>query len=197
MPQSFHPEEEEEDDEADKENLFQATIDKHVARLNSWRRTPEPSCDVLQSLWLDYEKAGKTGAFLGCWVSMILGPDSALSAGEDPSLLQQYARNADAVPRCLDYVVWMLPHSSVYIMGFSFACEILSFTRFKILCSENGSTWHEVFASSGQISKGVIVACKRLPHMVRWFKLAVVDGSWTNSFNIHGIMSGLKPTRRT
>ncbi|CAE7586090.1 bath-40, partial [Symbiodinium pilosum] len=162
--------EEEMDDDAD---LFQATTDKHIARLNpAWRRTPVHSNDVLKSLWLDYEKAGKTGAFLGCWVSLVLGPDSALSASADPSFLLRYAMNAEAIPRCLDYVIWMLPHSSVYIMGFSFASEILSFTRFKIYCSEDGSTWHEVYASTGSIAKGEVVACKRLPHMVRWFKLS-------------------------
>ncbi|CAE7598512.1 bath-42 [Symbiodinium natans] len=189
---------EEEEEVEDETDLFQASLNKHIARLSpAWRRTPEHSNDVLTSLWLDYEKAGKTGAFLGCWVSMILGPDSALSASDDPSLLQKYAANAEKIPRCLDYVVWMLPHSSVYIMGFSFAREVLGFTRFKICCSEDGSKWHEVFTSTGGIEKGELVACKRLPQMVRWFRLSVLEGCWSNSFNIHGILGGRKPTRRT
>ena len=126
---------------------------------------------------------------------MVLGPDSALSAS--PSMLEAYAANLEPINRCMDYVMWMLPHSSVYIMGFSFLHEVLSFTKFKIYCSEDGSAWHEVFSSNRQIPKGEVVVCKRLPHMVRWFKVSVSEGCWSNTFNIHGIVTGLKPTRRT
>lgn len=185
-----------EEDAGDEADLFETTANKHIERLNRpWRRTPEHSNNVLQSLWLDYEKSGKTGAFLGCWVSMVLGPDSALSAS--PSMLEAYAANVEPINRCMDYVMWMLPHSSVYIMGFSFLHEVLSFTKFKIYCSEDGSAWHEVFSSNRQIPKGEVVVCKRLPHMVRWFKVSVSEGCWSNTFNIHGIVTGLKPTRRT
>ncbi|CAE7758625.1 abcB1, partial [Symbiodinium sp. CCMP2456] len=128
-------------DAGDEADLFETTTNKHI------------------------EKSGKTGAFLGCWVSMVLGPDSALSAS--PSMLEAYAANLEPISRCIDYVMWMLPHSSVYIMGFSFLHEVLSFTKFKIYCSEDGSAWHEVFSSNRQIPKGEVVVCKRLPHMVR------------------------------
>lgn len=83
----------------------------------------------------------------------------------------------------------MLPHFSVYLTGFSFCSAMLGSVHFQILCSNDGCNWHVALASNREELKAwKPVACEKPPHLVKWFKLEVLEGEFNNDFCIHGIL---------
>ena len=138
---------------------------------------------LLRRLWRSYERTGKIGSFVGYWVVVVLGPEQA---GMD---LQKLAESSDKNKFQKGWVMWMLPHAQVHLTGFQFRNLIPSSASLRILCSQDGATWHCAFESQEQeIQAGAILACDEPLQSVKWFKLEVLTGEFENDFCIRGIV---------
>ena len=179
-------------------DAVQPIIDSRVSNLQK-RKPGEHSTDVLQTLWSRYANNGKTDTFLGYWVSIILGTPCILNGiyrsideGNRLAMLQGCAANSrNCLPLRFSkgWIVWMLPHHSVYLTGFSFAHVISSLLHFEILCSRDGCDWHlAVSSEKREIPAKKTLSCRQPPHLVKWFKLQVLEGEFINNFGIHGIL---------
>ena len=177
---------------------IQPLIDSRVSNLQK-RKPGEHSTDVLQTLWGRYTNNSKTDTFLGYWVTLILGTPSVLNGiyrsideGNRLAMLQGCAANSrNCLPLRFSkgWVIWMLPHHSVYLTGFSFTHVISSQLHFEVLCSQDGCDWHLALASDKhEIPAKKTISCKQPPHLVKWFKLQVLEGEFINNFGIHGIL---------
>ena len=148
---------------------------------------------MLCTLWDRYEKAGMKGTFVGGWVVVIL------------SLEQREAYTMDELESlaCASlftlqngWVQWQLLHAAVCLQGFSFSTEKgapafrADSASFRILSSEDGATWHVAYESHKKwIQIYTFLPCKRLPGLVKYFKLEVLEGELANAvFCIHGIL---------
>ncbi|CAE7150636.1 unnamed protein product [Symbiodinium necroappetens] len=183
---------------ATENDAVQPLIDSRVSNLQK-RKPGEHSTDVLQTLWSRYANNGKTDTFLGYWVSIILGTPCILNGiyrsideGNRLAMLQGCAANSrNCLPLRFSkgWIVWMLPHHSVYLTGFSFAHVISSLLHFEILCSRDGCDWHlAVSSEKREIPAKKTLSCRQPPHLVKWFKLQVLEGEFINNFGIHGIL---------
>lgn len=170
---------------------LQPIIDSRVAELRAQkpRKSRQHSVDVLQTLWCLYEEDGSRGTFLGYWVTIIPGQLKGPFAHDDLSALRDYASNSTCLCLGKGWLIWMLPHFSVYLTGFSFCSAMLGSVHFQILCSNDGCNWHVALASNREELKAwKPVACEKPPHLVKWFKLEVLEGEFNNDFCIHGIL---------
>ena len=149
----------------------------------------EHSDDVLATLWDRYGRSGRKGAFLGCWVVVILDLEQGLETNSE-ELDMMAANQWYSRVRKGRWVQWLLPHSRVHLQGFSFSCfNLLASASFRIWSSDDGATWHLAYESlKTEIKARAFLPCKRPPGLVKWFKLEVLEGEWLNDFNIHGIL---------
>ena len=159
------------------------------------------SSDVLATLWTTHGQPRpasggypyrplepQSPCFLGYWVVVILGPKQQGVGKGDANVLQRIAANQDHLALGEGWVSWMLPHSHVYLMGFSLG-GTSSAASFEVLCSEDGATWHVAFKSCKEAfpMTDKMVTISRPPFLVKWFKLHVLQGTLHARFNIHGI----------
>ena len=157
------------------DNECQAIITKCLSELES-RQPARYSVDVLGSLW-ELQSQNPNGYFLGYWVTLTLGSPSTEILNPRGSLFQDYlcscARNE---PECLrmsgSYVIWALPHFSVYLQDFCFRSHVPQTVHFQIFCSQDGARWHLAVASDKRrIEAGTPVECNAPDYTVKYFKL--------------------------
>ncbi|CAE7821349.1 bath-40 [Symbiodinium sp. CCMP2592] len=181
-------------------DCLQPIIEARI-QLATVRTSGEHTTDVLKSLWDHYVNAGKRGAFLGYWVVVMLGPGLSDVCGEDAGYVTAMARNDAPRPVTLraGWVQWIFPHSWIRLQGFSgfSVCQgRAAKTSFRICTSADGATWHLAYESQKkEIWESTLLACKRPPSMVRYFKLEVLEGEISQRrFNIHGILQTSDPS---
>ena len=173
-------------------DLLQPVIEAHIKRATA-RKPGEHSRNVLYTLWSRYEKAGKNGAFLGNWVVVTL--DQAELGAENANWLMDGARYGRLNDLSPGWIKWELPHSAVRVLGFSFSHDIHNTASLEILCSEDGVAWHLASACKKQCIKArTLLACKKPPGPVKFFKVHVLEGMiasfFRTNFCIHGILQG-------
>ncbi|CAE7689820.1 bath-42, partial [Symbiodinium sp. CCMP2456] len=144
------------------------------------RKSRQHSVDVLQTLWCLYEEDGSRGTFLGYWVTIIPGQLKGPFAHDDLSALRDYASNSTCLCLGKGWLIWMLPHFSVYLTGFSFCSAMLGSVHFQILCSNDGCNWHVALASNREEKEG---RCPQLWIPLIWvsgfcFSLGIRQGAW-------------------
>lgn len=126
--------------------------------------------------------------FLGFFLNVVLGPGSFDFCLTNNEPLEQYASNRRPFHMTANSITWMLPHDSVYLTGLSFARDMPEQVHCRVFCSKDGLHWHLAADSA----KSTFEAKAPLPlsrpaHLVKWFKLEVLEGDFYNNLQVQGI----------
>ena len=126
--------------------------------------------------------------FMGFFVVMIFSREQNWFLKRNGGTLEDFASNSKPFRMKKGWIKWMTPHTSIYLTGFSLSSDMPPSVHFQIHCSQDGVTWHLAAESDKKhIVAGTSLNLKRPTHLVKWFKLQVVEGEFYNDFCIHGI----------
>ena len=145
--------------------------------------------DMLSALYLRHiEEGHERLPFLGYWVNVIPGDLSQEWLNSGIEHMQHIARNGSFLNLEDGWIVWFLPHTPFYLLGFSFETFMPTDVHFELSCSRDGKDWHVAMVSEGGIPAGDLTPSNYYPHMVQWIKLKVTHGLFHNDLQIHGIV---------
>jgi hypothetical protein len=143
----------------------------------------EFTTDLFKALALRWGKTGCDCAFLGYWLNLI--PSNRLYI--DLQGLHKLACNESSMQlEAGDEMTWVMPHHGIFVTAVSFAYAVDSaYDCYELYCSVDGSSWDLLLCTNKKTYSCRSKAC------VKWFKLRVKKGHYSNMLQIHGVLYDL------